>query len=166
MMTVQWLQPASQPGQAGLVLLSINLYAKPFFLDLCPEPVRGPGAGDPLKKWTSQTWKSNPKANQQLNLIVVKANASVGFQWLQFSHLVSSADATTAQGIDIITAVVHEATDQSVVAEDDTGHLGDVLLALVVTDVAAVIHQARHQVALPQFLSRTFFNLQHFEGLC
>lgn len=76
------------------------------------------------------------------------------------SHLLSGTDAATVQGVDVITTIVHEAADQPVVAEDDAGHLGDVLLALVVADVAAVIHQAGHQVALPQLLRSTFFNLK------
>lgn len=75
-------------------------------------------------------------------------------------HLLSSADAAAAQGVDVFAAVVHEAADQPVIAEDDAGHLGDVLLALVVADVATVIHQAGHQVALPQLLCSTFFNLK------
>lgn len=75
------------------------------------------------------------------------------------SHLLSCADAAAAQSVDVVATLVHEAADQPVVAEDDAGHLGDVLVALVVADVAAVIHQAGHQVALPQLLRRTFFNL-------
>lgn len=75
------------------------------------------------------------------------------------SHLLPSADAATAQRVDVVTAAVHEAADEAVVAEDDAGHLGDVLLAVVVADVAAVVHQAGHQVALAQLLGGTFFNL-------
>lgn len=75
-------------------------------------------------------------------------------------HLVSHVDAATAQVVDIIFAFVHEAADKPVVTEDDTGHLGDVLVALVLTDVVAVIHQTRHQVALPPLHFITFLYLQ------
>lgn len=61
-------------------------------------------------------------------------------------------DAATAQRVDVVLAFVHEATDKSIVAEDDAGHLGDVLVALVLADVTPVIHQAGHQVAPPPFL--------------
>lgn len=76
------------------------------------------------------------------------------------SDLLSGADAAAAQSVDVIAAVVHEAAYKPVVAEDDAGHLGDVLVALVVADVATVIHQAGHQVAFPQLLCSTFFNLR------
>lgn len=56
------------------------------------------------------------------------------------SHLLSHADAAAAQRVDVVTAAVHEAADEPVVAEDDGGHLGDVLLAVVVADVPAVVH--------------------------
>lgn len=75
------------------------------------------------------------------------------------SHLLSRADAAAAQRVDVITTAVHEAADEPVVAEDDGGHLGDVLLAVVVADVPTVVHQAGHQVALAQLLGGTFFNL-------
>lgn len=75
------------------------------------------------------------------------------------SDLLPSVDAATEESVDVFTAVVHEATDEPVIAEDDAGHLGNVLPALVVTDVATVIHQAGHEVTLPQLLSSTFFNL-------
>ena len=57
------------------------------------------------------------------------------------AHLVSHVDTAAAQAVNIFFAFVHEAADQSVVTEDDTGHLGDVLVALVLADVVAVIHQ-------------------------
>ena len=60
------------------------------------------------------------------------------------AHLVSHIDAAAAQAVDVFFTFVHEATDQSVVAEDDAGHLGDVLVTLVLADVATVIHQAGH----------------------
>lgn len=75
------------------------------------------------------------------------------------SHLLPCADAAAAQRVDVVAAAVHEATDEAVVAEDDAGHLCDVLLAVVVADVAAVVHQAGHQVALAQLLGSTLFNL-------
>lgn len=78
---------------------------------------------------------------------------------VNWSHLLPCADAAAAERIDVITAVVHEATDEPVVAEDNACHLGDVLFALVFADVATVIHQAGHDVALPQLLCSTFFNL-------
>lgn len=60
--------------------------------------------------------------------------------------------------------LLHEAADQPEVAEDDGGHLGDVLAALVVADVAAVIHQTGDQEAFTQLLPRTFFNLREGEN--
>lgn len=75
------------------------------------------------------------------------------------SHLLSRADAAAAQRVNVVAAAVHEAADEPVVAEDDGGHLGDVLLAVVVADVPTVVHQAGHQVALAQLLGSTFFNL-------
>lgn len=75
------------------------------------------------------------------------------------SDLLPSVDAATEQSVDVFTAVVHEATDEPVITEDDAGHLGNVLPAFVVTDIATVIHQARHEVTLPQLLGSTFFNL-------
>lgn len=74
-------------------------------------------------------------------------------------HLISCADAAAAKGVDVIATLVHESADQPVVAEDDAGHLGDVLVALVVADIVAVVDEAGHQVALPQLLCCTFFNL-------
>lgn len=75
------------------------------------------------------------------------------------AHLLSSDDVPTLQGVDVFKTLVREATDHSVVAEDDAGHLGDVLVALVVADVATMFHQTGHQVAFPQLLRSTFFNL-------
>lgn len=69
--------------------------------------------------------------------------------YLHSPDLVSYVDAAAAQAVDIFFAFVHEATDQPVVAEDDAGHLGDILVTLVLTDVNTVIHQAGHQVAPP-----------------
>lgn len=74
-------------------------------------------------------------------------------------HLLSGADAATFQRVDVIATLVHEAADQPVVAENDGGHLGDVLVALVVGDVATVIYKAGNQVTFPQLLRGTFFNL-------
>ncbi len=76
------------------------------------------------------------------------------------SHLVSYVDAAAVQVVDVFFAFVHEAADQSVVAEDDTGHLGDVLVALVLANVAAVIYQAGHQVAPPSLLLIALFYLK------
>lgn len=58
-------------------------------------------------------------------------------------------DAAAVQAVDVVSAFVHEAADQPVVAEDDAGHLGDVLVTLALADVATVIHEAGHQVAPP-----------------
>lgn len=84
--------------------------------------------------------------------------ATLSEQWA-VSHLLSSADAATVQDVDVVTTLVHEAADEAVVAEDDAGHLGDVLVTLVLADVATVIHQAGDQVALPSLLHSTLFNL-------
>ena len=64
----------------------------------------------------------------------------------------SHVDAAAVQDVDVVFTFVHEATDETKVAEDDTGHLGDVLVTLVLADVATVIHQAGHQVAPPSLL--------------
>lgn len=72
----------------------------------------------------------------------------------------SYVDAATVQVVDVLLTFVHEAADQPVVAEDDAGHLGDVLVALVLADVAAVIHQAGHQVAPPPLLLIALLYLQ------
>ncbi len=44
------------------------------------------------------------------------------------------------QFVDVVLALVHEAADQPVIAEDDAGHLGDVLVTLVLGDVGAVLY--------------------------
>ena len=75
------------------------------------------------------------------------------------SHLVSHVDAAAAQAVDVFLTFVHEAADQPVVAEDDAGHLGDVLVTLVLADVATVIHQAGHQVAPTPLLLVTLLYL-------
>lgn len=59
---------------------------------------------------------------------------------MSHTHLVSYVDAAAAQVVDVFFTFVHEAADQSVVTEDDAGHFGDVLVALVLADVATVIH--------------------------
>lgn len=74
-------------------------------------------------------------------------------------HLLSGADAATFQHVDVIATLAHEAADQPVVTENNGGHLGDVLVALVVGDVATVIYKAGNQVTFPQLLRGTFFNL-------
>ena len=88
----------------------------------------------------------------------------VGGSWIHRcgdkAHLLSSADAATVQRVDVLAAFVHEAADEPEVAEDYGGHLGDVLVALPLTDVATVIHQAGHQVALALLLLCAFFDLQ------
>lgn len=76
------------------------------------------------------------------------------------SHLVSNVDAAAVQVVDVFFTFVHEAADQPVVAEDDAGHLGDVLVALVLADVATVIHQTGHQVAPPPLLVVALLYLQ------
>ncbi len=57
------------------------------------------------------------------------------------AYLLSSVDASTVQFVDVVLALVHEAADQPVIAEDDAGHLGDVLVTLVLRDVGAVLYQ-------------------------
>lgn len=63
------------------------------------------------------------------------------------------------QCVDVVVTFVHEAADEPVIAEDDGGHLSDVLIAVVLTDVATVIYQTGHKVALPLLLLGTFLNL-------
>lgn len=72
----------------------------------------------------------------------------------------SNIDASTAQAVDVFFTLVHEATDQPVVTEDYTGHLGDVLVTLVLADVATVINQAGHQVAPAPLLLVTLLELK------
>lgn len=86
--------------------------------------------------------------------------AAFGYPQCTWAHLLSSVDASTVQFVDVVLALVHEAADQPVIAEDDAGHLGDVLAALVLGDVGAVFYQTRHQVTLPTLLTRTLLNLQ------
>lgn len=64
------------------------------------------------------------------------------------------------QGVDVLSALVHESAYKAEVTEDDAGHLRDVLTALVLGDVATVIHQAGHEIALTSLFSCTFFNLE------
>lgn len=71
----------------------------------------------------------------------------------------SYIDAAAAQVVDVFFTFVHEAADQPVVAEDYTGHLGDVLVTLVLRDVATVIDQAGDQVASPSLLLITLLYL-------
>lgn len=75
------------------------------------------------------------------------------------AYLLSSADATTMQHVDVLAALVHEPADEPEVTEDDRGHFGDILVALPLADVATVIHQAGHQIALALFLFCAFFDL-------
>lgn len=63
------------------------------------------------------------------------------------------------QRVDVVSTLVHEATYEPVVTEDDAGHLGDVLIALVLGDVAAVIYQTGHYVAFTSLFNCAFFNL-------
>lgn len=72
----------------------------------------------------------------------------------------SYVDAAAAQVVDVFFTFVHEAADQSEVTEDDAGHFGDVLVALVLADVATVIHEAGHQVAPPSLLLVALLYLQ------
>lgn len=72
----------------------------------------------------------------------------------------SYVDAAAAQVIYILSAFIHEATDQSVVAENNAGDLGDVLVALILADVASMIHEAGHQIASPSFLLITLLYLK------
>lgn len=79
------------------------------------------------------------------------------------TDLVSYIDAAAAQAVDVLFTFVHEATDQPVVAEGDAGHLGDVLVTLVLTDVATVIHQAGHEVAPPTLHLVALFYLMYWK---
>lgn len=67
---------------------------------------------------------------------------TVAFSFPQctWAYLLSSVDASTVQFVDVVLALVHEAADQPVIAEDDAGHLGDVLVTLVLCDVGAVLN--------------------------
>lgn len=80
-------------------------------------------------------------------------------------HLLPHIDASAVQQVDVLLAFVHESTDESVVTEDDAGHLGDILVTLVLADVATVIHQARYKVAPPSFFVVALLYLQvHWGG--
>lgn len=80
-----------------------------------------------------------------------------------YSHLAAAgSDAAAAQRVDVVFALVHEAADEPVVAEDDASHLGDVLVALVLADIAAMVHQARDQVAAPPLLLLALLDLETF----
>lgn len=74
--------------------------------------------------------------------------------------MAAGSDAATAQRVDVVFALVHEAADESVVAEDNAGHLGDVLVALVLADVAAMVHQAGDQVAPPPLFLIALLDLE------
>lgn len=74
-------------------------------------------------------------------------------------YLFSKANAPAFQNVDVIFAVIHEATDEPVVTENDGCHLGDVLVALVLGDVATVIHQAGNQVPFSKWLISALFDL-------
>lgn len=77
------------------------------------------------------------------------------------TYFFSNRDASTLQRVDVFSAFVHKSTNQPIVAEDDAGHLSDVLMTLAFSDVATVIDQARHQIAFPSFLIRTLFQLRN-----
>lgn len=74
-------------------------------------------------------------------------------------YLFSGSNAATFQEIDVSLAVVHEATDQPIIAEDNGCHFSDVLMALVLSDVASVIHQTRHQEAFTNGFICTLLDL-------
>ena len=76
------------------------------------------------------------------------------------AYLLSYIDTAAVHGVDVLFALVHEATDEAVVTEDDAGHLSDVLVALVLADVGPVIHQAGHQEPLPPLLLVALFDLR------
>lgn len=63
------------------------------------------------------------------------------------------------QHVDVLTTLVHEPTDEPEVTEDDRGHFGDVLVALPLADVATMIHQTGHKIALTLLLLCAFFDL-------
>lgn len=80
--------------------------------------------------------------------------------WRQCSrYLFSKPNAPTFQNVDVIFTVIHEATDQTVITENDGCHLGDVLVTLVLSDVASVIHQAGNQVTFSNWFISTLFDL-------
>lgn len=56
-------------------------------------------------------------------------------------YLFSRSNAATFEEIDVSFAVIHEATDQTIITEDNGCHFSDVLMALVLSDVASMIHQ-------------------------
>lgn len=66
--------------------------------------------------------------------------AAFSYPQCTWAYLLSSVDASTVQFVDVVLALVHEAADQPVIAEDDAGHLGDVLVTLVLGDVGAVLN--------------------------
>lgn len=75
------------------------------------------------------------------------------------AHLLSRIDTSTVKCVDVLTTFVHKAANKAVIAEDDGGHFSDVLTAVVLADVATVINQTGHKVALPLLLLGTFLNL-------
>lgn len=78
---------------------------------------------------------------------------------LSLSHLMSHIDAPTVQAVDVLLTLVREATDESVVTENDASHLSHILVTLIIADVATVIHQAGHQVAPSPLLLIALLNL-------
>lgn len=71
----------------------------------------------------------------------------------------SHIDAPTVQAVDVLLTLVREATDESVVTENDASHLSHILVTLIIADVATVIHQAGHQVAPSPLLLIALLNL-------
>lgn len=74
-------------------------------------------------------------------------------------YLFSKTDTATFQNVDIIFAVIHEATNQTVITENDSCHFGNVLVTLIFSYVASVIHQAGNHVTFTNWFFSTFFNL-------
>lgn len=76
------------------------------------------------------------------------------------AYFFSNSDASTLQGVDVFSAIIHKAAYEPIVAEDDAGHLGDVLMTLAFCDVSTVVHQAGHQIAFPSLLICALFQLK------
>lgn len=74
-------------------------------------------------------------------------------------YLFTKTDTATFQNVDIIFAVIHEATNQTVITENDSCHFGNVLVTLIFSYVASVIHQAGNHVTFTNWFFSTFFNL-------
>lgn len=71
------------------------------------------------------------KKGYTLNIKAFVHSAALSYPQCILVYLLSCVDASTVQFVDVLLALVHEAADQPVIAEHYTGHLGDVLVTLV-----------------------------------